>query len=120
MRTQPTKHQEMTRPHQELLAFIADCVRSGRVYWTYHSNMRLTGRSISRELVLDGLPGACIVETYEHDTPLPSCLCLFGEASEAPIHVVVALDRPNRHVRVVTVYKPDPTQWDPTFRRRAR
>ncbi|MCL6476478.1 MAG: hypothetical protein K6U75_15675 [Firmicutes bacterium] len=37
------------------LKFIQDCVRHGRVFWTYHVNMRLRQREIDRLMVRDSV-----------------------------------------------------------------
>ncbi len=41
------------------LAFIGRCVRERKIFWTYHVQMRLKGRVISRESLLRA------VGTYE-------------------------------------------------------
>ena len=41
------------------LAFIERCVQRQQLYWTYRINMRLPGRFISRQDILD------TVDTYE-------------------------------------------------------
>jgi hypothetical protein len=43
---------------------------------------------------------------------------LLGRAGVRPVHVVVADEEPHGVCTVVTVYEPDPTRWDPTFRQR--
>jgi hypothetical protein len=104
----------------DVLAFIIDCVKCGRVYWTYHSNMRLLGRELSRKDILDNIDSIIMVESYGDDTPLPSCLCLLWSAHNRPIHIVVALDRSDESIRFVTVYKPDPMQWDSSYTKRKK
>ena len=47
------------RPPTDPLAFIQQCVRERKVYWTYHVNMRLAGRYISRDELFEA------IETYE-------------------------------------------------------
>jgi hypothetical protein len=37
------------------LAFIQASVQGGRLYWTYHVNMRLQGRYIPRQAVIDAV-----------------------------------------------------------------
>src|SRR5437016_1413080 len=37
------------------LSFIQRCVRKRSVFWTYHVNMRLEGRSIPRQEILDAV-----------------------------------------------------------------
>lgn len=59
------------------------------------------------------------MEEYPEDTPYPSRLIL-GERGERPLHVVVAENMLNEETIVITVYEPDPEQWEPGFRRRKR
>ena len=42
--------------------FIQDCIRRGRVFWTYHVNMRLAGRFIPRESILGAVETLELVE----------------------------------------------------------
>src|SRR5437899_2916820 len=44
---------------EDPLAFIQRCVQRRQLSWTYHINMRLQGRFISRQHILDA------VDTYE-------------------------------------------------------
>jgi hypothetical protein len=34
------------------VAFIQECVRGGCILWTYHVNMRMEGRFITREVIV--------------------------------------------------------------------
>ena len=104
--------------NKDIISFIRECVESGNVYWTYRSNMRLNKRSVNRETIFKYIQTAEIIEHYQQDFPLPSCLCLIYDNAGQPIHVVIALDYADFHIRFVTVYKPDPTQWDSEFKRR--
>jgi len=56
--------------------FIEDCLRRGRVLWTYHVNMRLAGRYIPRESILEAAETLELVEAYPDDKYLPSYLVL--------------------------------------------
>jgi len=58
-----------------------------------------------------------VIETYPEDTPYPSELIL-GSVGNKPLHVVVAADKKNNRGIVVTIYHPDPLQWEPGFRKR--
>ena len=54
------------------LRFIQECVRNRRVLWTYHVNMRLSGRFIRRgEAILDAVESYEIIEAYPGDKYLP-------------------------------------------------
>jgi len=100
------------------LGFIKSCVQNGRVFWTYHSSMRLSGRGIARETILRYIESAEVIEAYGDDFPLPSCLCLLIGDKNTAIHIVIAIDKAANNIRIVTVYKPDITQWSDDFRER--
>lgn len=96
------------------VAFIQDCVRRRAIYWTYHVNMRLDRRHISREEILGAVDSYLLVDAYPDDKYLPSYLVLAGGTS----HVLFAIDTEGDNVRVVTAYRPDPDEWEPGFLRR--
>lgn len=96
------------------LVFIRRCVRQGKILWTYHVNMRLERRFISREEILDGVDTYEIVESYPEDKYLPSFLVLVSGA----IHVLFAIDEQGDNVRIVTAYRPDTNEWLPDLKTR--
>jgi len=61
-----------------------------------------------------------VIETYPDDKPFPSRL-VSGIIDSRPIHAVVA-DHPDSSddTYVITVYEPDPAEWDAEFRQRLR
>lgn len=102
------------------LAFIRRCVREGRLLWTYHVNMRLRQRSVSRATVTESIDSYEIIEEYPRNPAsryLPACL-VYAEHRGAAAHIVFALDREGGNVRVITVYRPAPDEWEADLRRR--
>ena len=97
--------------------FIQDCIRRGRVLWTYHVNMRLAGRFIPRESILGAVETLELVEAYPDDKSLPSYLVL-GRAGPDVLHVLVAVDVEGDNVRVVTAYRPDAGEWQDDMKTR--
>lgn len=97
--------------------FIQDCLRRGRVLWTYHVNLRLTGRFIPRESIIAAKGTFEVVEPYPRDKYLPSYLVL-GQASGDAFHVLFAVDVEGDNVRVVTAYRPDATEWEDDMKTR--
>ena len=93
------------------IAFIQQCVRAARILWTYHVNLRLKGRSVSRQTILDAVDSYEIGEAYPDDKYLPSYLLLARPADDA-IHVLVATDVEGDNVRVVTAYRSSPDEWE--------
>ena len=52
-----------------------------------------------------------IIESYPADKYLPSYL-LRGLSGKSVFHVQIAVDRQDSNVRIVTMYVPDPAEWD--------
>ncbi len=102
---------------EEPLAFIVRCVRARRVYWTYHVNMRLAGRHVSRRDIYDATDTYELVETYPDDKYLPSYLVQASTAGNA-FHVLFAADVEDDNVRIVTAYRPDLNHWESDLKTR--
>ena len=99
------------------LEFIRSCLAEGRVYWTYHVNMRLQERHITRDMIWAAADEMEVVEAYPEDKYLPSYLVLCKSSDQA-FHVLFAVDVPGNNIRVVTAYVPDPAEWSPNLRTR--
>ena len=99
------------------LIFIKGCILKKSVVWTYHVNMRMEDRFISRQMIFDSTESFEIIETYPDDKYLPSCLvhAMYGDIA---FHVVFAVDFQKENVRVVTAYRPDITLWSKDLKRR--
>jgi len=65
------------------------------------------------------LASAEVIEEYPDDKPYPSRLVL-GWVGSRPIHLVVADNAEAQETTVITVYDPDPEQWDADFKRRKK
>jgi len=101
------------------LLFIRQCVAQRRVYWTYHVNMRMENRFISRRMVLDSVKSYEIIESYPADKYLPSYLVCATQGSII-FHVLFAVDLSDNNVRVITAYRPDKTKWSDDMKGRAK
>ena len=99
------------------LGFIQDRVRRRKIFWTYHVNMRLAGRFIPRDSILQAVETYEIVEAYPQDKYLPSYLVL-GRAGQEVFHVLFVADVQWDNIRVVTAYRPDPAEWQPDLKTR--
>lgn len=82
-----------------------------------HAMQRMFQRRISAEDVRHVLATGEDIEEYPNDTPYPSRLVL-GWCGDRPMQVVVADNPESQETIVITVYEPDPLQWEPGFRRR--
>jgi hypothetical protein len=98
---------------------IQRCVRERRVYWSYHVNMRMQERYITRGQVFDAVATYEVVESYPHDKYLPSYL-VYAMAGGMVFHVLFAVDSEGDNVRVITAYHPDPNQWSSDFKTRRK
>ena len=96
------------------LSFIQRCVREGKIYWTYHVNMRLAGRFLTRDEILSAIDSYEIIEPYPEDKYLPSYLVLAATS----FHVQFATDVEGDNVRIVTAYRPDPNEWESDLKTR--
>ena len=107
---------ERTLP-DDPVAFIQACVRGRRILWTYHVNLRLKGRFVPRQTILDAVESYEIVESYPDDKYLPSYLLLARLPGDA-VHVLFATDVEEDNVRVVTAHRPSPDEWQDDLKTR--
>jgi hypothetical protein len=92
-------------------------VTSPKLVFSAHAIKRMIQRGITDADVASVLAAGEIIESYPDDTPYPSVL-LLGFVAGRAMHVVAA-DRPDAaETIVITVYQPDRTLWDATFRKR--
>ncbi len=103
----------------EILDFIKFCIKRRRIHWTYHVNMRLKGRIIPREFILNSVDSYEIIEEYPEDKYFPSYL-IYTEYKSQIIHVHIATDIENDNVRIVTTYKPTLDKWESNFKTRRK
>ena len=103
----------------EPLAFIRECLRARQILWTYHVNMRLGQRPITREMIIEAAPSYEVVEAYPEDKYFPSCLGL-GRTGADAFPVLFGTDVPGRNVRVVTAYYPSADEWELDLKTRRR
>jgi hypothetical protein len=109
---------KMNKKYKE--CFIKECVLEGRIFWTYHVNMRLRERNISLEYVTEALTCCSIIEEYPEDAPLPTYLVFGYDRQNNPLHIVVAVDEGSKNIRIVTSYKPSLEKWKEDFKTRRR
>ena len=101
----------------DALTFIQHCVRERKIYWTYHVNMRLAGRFISREELLGAIESYEVSESYPEDKYLPSYL-VWAMSEDGPFHVLFGVDVDGENVRIETAYRPNPEEWEPDLKTR--
>jgi len=81
--------------------------------------MRLKGRFISREAILDSLDTYEIIESYPRDKYMPSYL-VYAVPHDEVIHIQIAADAKDDTVRIVTAYKPTLDKWEEGFKIRRK
>lgn len=81
-----------------------------------HALQRMFERKVSYDEVIETLKTGEVIEEYEEDKPHPSQL-LLSWSQDRPLHIVVAFGEDNSAI-IITVYEPDPGQWDDEFKHR--
>jgi hypothetical protein len=81
-----------------------------------HALREMRREAIDLEDVREALRTGVIIESYLDDRPYPSRLML-GWSRSRPIHIVAA-ERLDGTIIVVTVYEPDPKLWQDDLRKR--
>lgn len=81
--------------------------------------MRLQQRGLDAAALRNAVASLENIEAYPDDKYLPSFL-LRGEIRGAAFHAQIATDIEGNNVRVVTMYPPDPYEWDEGFRKRSK
>lgn len=81
-----------------------------------HAVRRMALRGVTAQEVIAVVRQDERIEDYPDDFPFASRL-LLGWINGRPLHVVAAQDE-DGPVIIVTVYEPDPTRWDTSFRER--
>jgi len=102
----------MAQQHSKLpddpIGFIKRCMRAKKVHWTYHVNMRLRERFITRNWIFDSV-----------DNYLPSYL-VWARNGDVIFHILFAVDVDTENVRVITSYRPSGSEWSKDRRRRLK
>jgi hypothetical protein len=101
------------------LARVQALAARGEVRISAHGYDELAADGLLAGEVIGGLGEAIVVEDYSSYPKGPCVLVLQTDASGAPIHVVwgIPVGKVSPGV-LITAYRPDPEQWDETFRRR--
>ncbi len=77
--------------------------------------MRLQQRGLTAGTIHDAMATLEIIEAYPHDKYLPSFL-VRGESERCIFHALFATDVEGENIRIVTMYTPDPKEWDEELR----
>jgi hypothetical protein len=88
-----------------------------KITYRLHAVQRMFERKIPAEEVRYVLETGEVIEEYPDDTPYPSRLIL-GCYKGRLIHVVAANNSIDQEIIIITVYEPDPSEWDADCRKR--
>ncbi|MBE9060565.1 DUF4258 domain-containing protein [cf. Phormidesmis sp. LEGE 11477] len=76
-------------------------------------------RQIRVQEIREAITNGQVIEDYPEDKYGPSCLIFGSTQAQRPIHVQCSY--PSRSlVKVITVYEPNPQQWNNDFTQRRR
>lgn len=101
-----------------LIDGIRDKIRENRYEFSKHAVDRMIQRHITVAEVREALDSGTIIEDYPEDKYGPSCLIFGRTIKDRTLHIQCS--HPERPLlKIVTVYEPDPDEWD-DFRVRKR
>lgn len=104
----------------EVSALINEFLKQGNVNFKKHALVRIVERKISIQDVEEALLNCNVIESYSEDKPLPSYLVIGYTKNKRPLHIIVALDKIERHIWIITVYEPNQTKWSDQMTKRKK
>ena len=92
---------------------------SRSILWSRHAIVELVNEGWGRENIEAGFLACEVIEDYPAGPrALPDCLVLGASRSGETFHAVLAIDRENNRLVVVTVYRPNSEEWQDGWRSR--
>jgi hypothetical protein len=104
---------------KEYIGIIKESVTENKVLWSSHAEFERYQDELTRDEVLAAIRNGEIIEEYDNDKPLPSCL-FCGKGKNKVIHVVLAFNNITGFIRIITVYIPDLKRWENDLRTRRK
>ena len=92
-------------------------MNSGHFIFRLHAIRRMFERKINEADIKKIVQTGEVIEDYPTDTPYPSKLML-GWCRARPLHIVVAENKIDKEIIIVTVYEPSLNFWDADCKRR--
>jgi hypothetical protein len=104
----------------EISTLIHEFLKQGNVNFKKHALIRIIERKISIQEVEEALLNCDVIESYIEDKPLPGYLVIGFTKNKRPLHIMVALDKIERYIWIITVYEPDKTKWSNQMTKRKK
>lgn len=107
----------MTDELRQKMAHIAGAIANSRYRYTIHAAQQRISRRLRRHELEEVIGNGEIIEDYPAHHYGPACL-VFGRTAEGKVfHVVCSL---RETVDVITLYEPDPEEWEEDLKTRKR
>ena len=90
---------------------------AGRFEFSRHAFHRAVERNIGADEIVQAGTMAEVIEEYPDDKYLPSCLLCWFTREQRPLHMQICYTDANM-VKIITLYEPDPRQWEEYRKRR--
>jgi hypothetical protein len=87
-----------------------------RVAITMHAKQRIEERQVRVDDVLNCIDTGEIIEQYDDDKPIPSCLISGKDMKNTGLHIVVSKDE--EYIYLITAYYPDDKRWEADLKTR--
>ena len=88
------------------------------VVFRLHATKRMIQRKIQDYEVYQVLNKGDIIESYDDDLPFPSVLINGLTQENRHLHLVVAINKDEKILIIITVYEPDKNKWINSFSKR--
>jgi hypothetical protein len=99
------------------MAHIAEAISQGNYRYTLHGAQQRIARGLRRHEIEEAAASGEIIEDYPGHHYGPACLVLGKTAEGKPLHLLCSL-RPT--VDLITVYEPDPVEWEEDLKTRRK
>jgi len=90
---------------------IIEAIRNNRIRITDHADEEAENDKLTFDEIYYSVLNGEIIEDYPGDKPYPSCLVHGQTFSGDHVHSVWAFNPQSRWAVLITVYRPDPSQW---------
>ncbi len=86
--------------------YLFQQVEYGSLLFKNHAVLRMLERGISKKQIIETIEQGIEIEDYTTDFPYPSKL-VYNNNNESPLHTVLAFNKSESQIIVVTLYIPD-------------